>query len=205
MGSAGGISADQDLQALEVLGRDLRERPIEHRHMIGGGVRAGVPRSEQGAERLPGLIQVDLQRVKPVAALVVPGRLLLLRMRRDQRRIDIERQPLRRTMQLPEPRPRPGVRDPEGVQQPRLRRDPVNHPERRRVRRHGPEQRQLLTDRAEIRDALAAVDEHHREIADHPARVMTATPLLDRPQPPRQHLREPQVVSDLRDERGARV
>ena len=45
-----------------------------------------------------------------------------------------------------------------------------------------PEQRVLLPDRAEVRDALAAVGEHHREIADHPARIMTTTPLLDRRQ-----------------------
>ena len=53
--------------------------------------------------------------------------------------------------------------------------------------------------------ALTSVGQHHREIADHPARVMTATPLLDRSQPQRQRLREPDLVSDLRDERGARV
>ena len=40
----------------------------------------------------------------------------------------------------------------------------------------------LLTDRTEVGDALTAVDQHHREITDHPARVMTTTPLLDRAQ-----------------------
>jgi hypothetical protein len=153
--------------------------------VIIGGVRAGVAGAQQAAERLSGLIQVDLQRVKPVAALVVPGRLLFLRMRRDQRRVHIDRQPLRRVMQLPEPSPGARVRDPDRVQQPRLRRDPLDHPKRRRVRRDRPKQRVLLPDRTEIGDALAAVDEHHREIADHPARVMTATPLLDRRQPQR--------------------
>ena len=96
---------------LDVLGWDLLKRPVEHRHVISGGVRASVPRPQQAAERLAGLIHVDLQRVKPVATLVVPGRLLLLRMRGDQRRVNVERQPLRRTMQLPEPRPRLRVRD----------------------------------------------------------------------------------------------
>ena len=118
---AGRVRAHQDLQRLDVLGRDLRQRQVQHRLVIIGGVRAGVPGPQQAAERLAGLIQVDLQRVKPVAALVVPGRLLLLRMRGDQRRVNIERQPLRRTMQLPEPRPRPGVRDTDRVQQPRRR------------------------------------------------------------------------------------
>ena len=83
-------------------------------------------------------------------------------------------------MQLPEPRPGPGVRLPDRVQQPWLRRDPVDHPKRRRVRRHRPEQHLLLTNRTEISHTLAAVGQHHREIADHPARIMTATTLLDR-------------------------
>ena len=72
---AGGVCAHQDLDALDVLGRDLLKRPVEHRHVVGGGVRAGVPRPEHRAERLPGLISVGVQRVKPVAALVVAGRL----------------------------------------------------------------------------------------------------------------------------------
>ena len=51
---------------------------IQHRHVVGGGVRAGVARPQQAAERLARLIGVGQQRVKPVAALVVAGRLLLL-------------------------------------------------------------------------------------------------------------------------------
>ena len=62
---AGGIRAHQDLQRLDVLGRDLRQRPVDHRDMIGGGVRAGVPGTQQTAERLARLIQVDLQRMNP--------------------------------------------------------------------------------------------------------------------------------------------
>src|SRR5450755_875667 len=126
-------------------------------------------------------------------------------MRGDQRRVNVERQPLRRTMQLPEPAPGARVRDPDRVQQSRRGRDPVDDPKRRRVRRHRSEQHVLLSDRAEVRDALAAVDQHHRQIADHPARVMTTTPPFDRSQPRRQRRGEPHLVSDLRDERAARV
>jgi hypothetical protein len=57
------------------------------------------------------------------------------------------------------------MRDTDRVQQPWRRSDPVDHSKRRRVRRHSPEQRVLLTDHTEVRDALAAIDEHHREIA----------------------------------------
>ena len=78
----GGVRAHQDLQALDVLGRDLRERQVQHRLMVGGGVRAGVPRTQQAGECLARLVRVGGQRVKPVTALVVPGRLLLLRVAR---------------------------------------------------------------------------------------------------------------------------
>src|SRR5271168_2933977 len=108
-------------------------------------------------------------------------------------------------MQLPEPLARLRMRDTQGIQQPRCRSDPVDHPKRCRVRRHRPEQRVLLADHTEVRDALAAVDEHHREIAEHPARVMTATPLLDLGQLPRERSREPHLLSDLRHERRTRM
>jgi hypothetical protein len=143
--------------------------------------------------------------VKPVAALVVPGRVLLLRMSGDQRRVHVERQALGCAIKLPEPCPGAGMRYADRVQHAWCGRDPVDDPERRRVRRHLPEQRILLTDRTQIRDALAAVDQHHRQVPDHPARVMTTTPLLDPRKPPRQRAREPHHLSDVRDQRRAGV
>src|SRR5215212_9532740 len=47
---AGGIRAHQDLDALDVLGRDLLKRQVQHRLMVGGGVRAGVARPQQAAQ-----------------------------------------------------------------------------------------------------------------------------------------------------------
>ena len=58
--------------------------------------------------------------MKPIAALVVAGRALLLGMRGDQRRVDVDRQALRRAVQLPEPLARPSVRAADRVEQPRL-------------------------------------------------------------------------------------
>jgi hypothetical protein len=202
---AGRVGAHEDLDLLDVLGGDLLERPVEHRDVVGGGVRAGVPGSQQTAERLARLIRIRVQRVEPVAALVVAGRVLLLRMRGDQRRIDVERQPLGRVVQLPEPLPRSRVRHTQRLQQRRVARDSLDHPKRGRVRRDRPEQRLPITHRAEIRDALAAVGEHHRQIADHAARVMPATALLDRGQPQRQRLREPEPVGHPSQQRTARV
>ena len=206
MRGAGGVGAHQDLDVLDVTRPGSARAP--GRAPSGGRRRCSRRRSRAAARRRapPGSRSgVGVQRVEPVAALVVAGRALLLRVRGDQRRVDVDRQPLGRAVQLPEPLARPRVRRAQRVQQPRLRRDPVDHPERGRVRRHRPEQRLLVAHRAEIRHALAAVGEHHRQITDHPARVMTATPLLQPRQPQRQRAREPELVSDLRQQRAARV
>jgi hypothetical protein len=122
----------------------------------------------------------------------------------DQRRVDVDRQPLRRAVELPKPLARPRVRGTQLLQE-LLGGDPVDDPERGRVRRHLPEQRLLIAHRAEIRHALPAVRQHHCQIPDHPPRIMPTTPLLERSQPQRQRPREPQLVSYLRDQPAARV
>jgi hypothetical protein len=83
VGSASGVRAHQDLELLDVLGRDPRERSIEHQLVIGHRVRTGVPRTQQRAQRLPRLIRVRLQGIKPVAPFVVAGCALLLRLTRN--------------------------------------------------------------------------------------------------------------------------
>ena len=202
---AGRVRANQDLHALDVLDGDLRKRQVDHRLVIGGGIRPGVPGAKDHRERLPGLVRVRAQRVKPVPVLVIPRRLLLLRVRGDQGGIDVDREGLRPAGKLPEPRSGARVRIADRVQQARHRRDPVDHPECGRVKRHRPKQRLLLTNPAEIRDALAAVREHHGEIADHPARIMTTPPLLDPRQPHRQRAGEPDLVRDPPEQRDPDV
>jgi hypothetical protein len=54
-------------------------------------------------------------------------------------------------------------------------------------------------------DALAAVGQHHRQIADHPAGIRSTTPLLDSRQSQRQRLREPELVGHLGEQRAARA
>ena len=45
----------------------------------------------------------------------------------------------------------------------------------------------------EVRHALPAVGEHHRQVADHPARIMTTPPLLQAGQAQRQRPSEPNL------------
>ena len=95
-------------------------------------------------------------------------------MRGDQRGVQIDRQPLRRADELPHTRTRASVRITQSIEQARSARDPINHPKRGRRRRRGPEQGSLIADRSQVRQTVTAVGEHHRQITDHPATVMTA-------------------------------
>ena len=55
--------------------------------------------------------------------------------------------------------------------------DREQHPPRRRNRRNVPEQRRLTGQHREVRDAPSAVGDHHRQIAENPAGIVTGTPL----------------------------
>src|SRR5450755_5158827 len=66
MRCAGTVGADQDLP-VERLRVELREREIQHGLVIGGGVRAGVPRPQDPGGRLAGPVEIAQQRTMAVA------------------------------------------------------------------------------------------------------------------------------------------
>ncbi|MCA1680793.1 MAG: hypothetical protein LC777_18520, partial [Actinobacteria bacterium] len=82
-------------------------------------------------------------------------------------------------------------------QQPGCRRDRINDPKRRRVRRHRPQQGVLISHRSEIGEAIAAIGKHHRQITHHTARIMTRPPRLEVRKAHRQSPREPAFVALL--------
>ena len=150
MARARAVGSQQDLCALDVLLRNLVERVFSDRDLIGRGVRAGVPGPQLSGERFTGLIGVGEHRVKPVAALEVPGSALLLRMRAHERRVQVDIQQLRGSGELPHTRSCPGVSTPQPLEPIGVARDPVDDPERRRVRTDRPEQGGLIAERAEV-------------------------------------------------------
>jgi hypothetical protein len=85
---AGTVGAHQDLTRKRRL-VELLQREPQHRGVVGGGVRAGVARSQHPRRRLPSAVQVAQQRMMAEAALEVARRVLLVGMRAGQRRIDI--------------------------------------------------------------------------------------------------------------------
>ena len=201
----GTVDAQQDLDRLDVRRGDLLKRGVGDRDLVGGGVRAGVPRAQLAAQRFAGLIAVGQHRVKAEAALEVALGALLVRMARDKRRVQVDVELLGRPDQLPRARARHGVRRRQPLKPARVTRDPVDHPKRRRGRRDLPEQHLLITERTKVRQAVPAVGEHHRQVADHAALVVARTPALQIGQLARQRPREPRLLGDLSEQRAARV
>jgi hypothetical protein len=117
--------------------------------------------------------------VKAEAALKVAGGLLLVRVRRDQRRVEVEHDPLGPGAEHPGPLARPGTRRAQPLQHPLLAQR-VDHPPGRRVRGHATEQVLLVAQRAEIRQAVAAVGQHYAQVTHDLAGSEGQAPLARR-------------------------
>ncbi len=151
------------------------DRHVQHLDVIGGGVAAGVARAQQPGQRLATgdvrAVQVAQQRVEAEALL--PGRrgVLLLRVRGQQARVEVEPQHLRRIGQVrsgagrPGPLPRRGPCRPQEIQPHRV--DPVHHPPRGRVRGDRPEQLRLIPQRPQVPQRVPTVCDGHRQIHQH--------------------------------------
>jgi len=207
VGGAGAVGAHQDLP-FERLRVELLEREVEHQRVIARGVRTGVPGPQDPGGRLPCRIQVAQQRMMTVAALEVPLRPILLRISSGQRRVEVEHRQLATVAPCPALRARtelpcPRSRERDRRAQPReaLFLDRVDHPQRGRVRRDIAEQVGLVALSPQVSQALPAVGEHHRQIAQHHPRVVRRAPLAGRRHRPGQRPRQPHPVRDTRQQR----
>jgi len=200
-----GAQHDLRVQVSDDVARELFERLLEHRDLIRGAVRRRVARAQHPRQRLAARVQIGQQRMKPEAALEVHRRAFLLGVRADQRRVDIDHDSLWPRAQLPRPRPRSR---PCGAQ--RLKRggvagEPVDQPERGRVGGDRAEQRLLIAHRAQVREAVTTVGEHHREIPDHAPRIVPAPALRHAGQRTRELAGEADTVGGLGKQSRARV
>jgi len=127
-------------------------------------------------------------------------------MARDQRRVEVDRQPLRSSGQLPDALACTGVRrGTQPVEKAGRGGDSVDHAKRGRGRRDGPEQRRLVTDAAQVGQAVASVGEHHRQITGHTAPIVTTAPLAQSSELARERPRQAGLVGDLGEQRAAGV
>jgi hypothetical protein len=72
-GGAGAVGADEDRGAVPVFVRDLREREVGDRDVVGGGVGPGVTRAQDRGQGLAGVVGVSRQ---PCKRRVIQDRLL---------------------------------------------------------------------------------------------------------------------------------
>ncbi len=80
-----------DMVSTSDVGGQLDDGTVEHGDVIGHGVGAGVPRAQQGGQRLTGAIREAEQRMEAEAALEGRGCLLLvLRVDLDQGGVDVQ-------------------------------------------------------------------------------------------------------------------
>ena len=122
MGGAGRIAAHQNLVRAGIVGvgpvaaRQRLQRPPQHRDVVGGGIAAGIPGSQQPGQRFPigDLRTVQKRQQRMMTPGLLPGRgraFLVVGMVDRDGGIDIDMQPLTRRRRRPaSPRRRTGVR-----------------------------------------------------------------------------------------------
>jgi hypothetical protein len=142
--------------------------------VVGGRVGAGIAGTQDPGERLASRGLEAEQRVEAVAALVGACRALLLRVRRDERGVDVEDHPPGR---LPET-PGAGAGGGAGVSHAceHALVEALQAAVGGGVRGHRPEEHLLVAQGAQIGEAVAAVGEHHGEVAHHAAGLMAHGP-----------------------------
>ena len=101
-------------------------------------------------------------------------------MRAEQRRVDVDRHPLGGDSEIPGAGAGRLARRGKALEELRVGGDPLDHPIGRGVGGDLAEQRRLLADRAEVAKRLAAVGEHHGQVADYAARVVATLALAHR-------------------------
>jgi hypothetical protein len=179
MRGAADVGAGEDLR-VEVGGGQLLERQLQDLEMVGGGVRARVPRPQDGGQRLAGLVQIAAQRVKAETAFVVAGRLLLLGVGTEQGRVEVQGDRLRSCARVPGPRPRRSAGTAHPIEDHRI--GQLDHPMRGRLRGDRPEQRLLPAQDTEVADAVAAVGDRDAKVAQHATGVVGRAALAGRRQ-----------------------
>ena len=184
---AGGVGAHHDgvhdgvgriagVVAGLVFGGELGERQVEHSQLVGAGVGVGVAGAQDPRQRLTGVVSEAEHGVKAVAALeVAGGRLLVLGVHLDQRRVHVEGHLLRRLHRPPHPfaSRRPGAA--QAVEHRRV--DSRHSPPDRRRGGHVAEPLGPITQRRHVGDALSAAGQHHRHLGQHTTTIVARGPL----------------------------
>jgi hypothetical protein len=216
----GRVGAGDQPHAVRDQTGQLPDRGLEHVDVIDRGVAAGVARPQHRRERLTGAIttvQPCSQRMEPEPAFVGGrGAVLVVRVRGDQRRVEVDTQRLddrfaalgrgddrRRRTRPPRPRPCLTAGGVEAFDDQLVVAERHDRAVGRRSRRDITEQLGLAVQHRHVAQRVAAVGQRHDQVAHDLARIMPHP----RPAPthrPRQPCGQPDPVGGLRQQRGAR-
>jgi hypothetical protein len=129
----------------------LAQRRVEDGDLVVGRVGSGVAGPQQAGRCLLGAVEIGEHGVKAEPALEGAGRAQLVRMRNQQRGVDVDHDQARARATAPRTRPRLRACGPDALQRVGIGRDLLDQPIRGRVRGHRPEQRLLI---AAVRDRI---------------------------------------------------
>lgn len=191
---SGAVGADEDVGAVSVGVGDLRESVVQNRDVVRGRVGSGVPGPQPPGHALAGVGQETHQGVEAEAAFVGGCGRLLLGVAGDQRGVDVQDQAgqflsagfRRRYAAAGLGRLQPGYFPGLGAGRAQAVQyafvDAGQQSPGSRCRGDGAEHLALVAQDGQIRDGLAAVSEHHREVGRDPARGVTSTAWPERSQ-----------------------
>ena len=202
MGRTGGVAADQDRLLLHPL-RELLAGETKDLDVVLGRVGAGASRSQDRGQRVPRRFQKARQGMKAEAVLVVAARLLLLRVRGDQRGVDIEHQKLGPARLSPDLIPHPSPRRTELVQV--ALGQPADDARGGGDGGDASEQIGLIVEDSEVAQAVAAVGDADREIGEHRPRMVGGAASPERIQTVAERGCVVEAISKLAQCGGARV
>ncbi len=118
-------------------------------------------------------------------------------------RVEIQHDALQAGACRPRPRADSGPRVTQPAQRDLI--DALDGPPRRGTRRDRLKQLRLIAQRAEVGDAVTLVGEHHRQVAQHMARIMATGPLTRARQRRGELARDPEAIGQPSDQRGPRA
>ena len=152
----------------------LREGELKQRDVVGGGVGAGIAGAQDPGERLAGGGLEAEQRVEAEAALVGARGVLLLGVRGEQRGVDVEDEAAGRLAAAPGSSAGGGA----GVAHAREHAlvEALQAAVGGGIGGDLAEEHALVSEGAEVAEAVAAVGEHHGEVAHHAAGLVTHGP-----------------------------
>lgn len=182
---SGTVGADQDVGAMPVGVGDLRECLVEHLDVIRGGVGSGVTGPQPPRHSFAGVGEETQQRMEAEAAFIGRGGLFLVRVAGDQPGVEVQNQAGKFSSAGPSSRYalavlgglHPG--DFPGRSAGRSQRSEcslVGVGEQPPSRGRGGDRAKylaLVPQHGQVRDGLAAVGEHHREVGGDASRIMS--------------------------------